>query len=144
MPEKLTCAPVSFRALRDGYDFASMGQDIGNEAYVSKKTGEVVVVSDEVEMDRRPDDLKRPGRYIALPSKSELDLDRDLVFAFVQQAMPEEAGHVAGFFGHSGAYGRFKDLLRHRGKLGAWHDFEERATDEALKRWCASNDIPLC
>jgi len=143
MSAKPACAPVSFSDLREGYDFASTGEEIGNEAYVCTKTGEVIVVSDEVEMDRRPGDLKTPGHFIALPGKVELDLGRDVVLAFVAQAMPEEADHVAGMFRRRGAYGQFKELLRHRHKLEAWHEYEDRATDEALRRWCAMNDIPL-
>lgn len=143
MPDKPPCAPVLLSELRDGFDFATMGSDFGNEAYVNTKTGAVIVLSDEVEMDTRPDDLKKPGRYIALPGKVDLDLGRELVLAFAAETMPEEHDHISAMFRRRGAFGQFKDLLRLRGQLEAWHDYENRATDEALKRWCAENDIPL-
>jgi len=51
--------------------------------------------------------------------------------------------HVVNVFRQRRAYSRFRDLLERRGKLTAWYEYEERATEAALRQWCADNDLPL-
>jgi hypothetical protein len=63
--------------------------------------------------------------------------------AFVAAELPDDYDTVAGFFRRRGAYGRFKDLLDARGKLQRWYEFENQATEDALRDWCADNGIQL-
>ena len=57
--------------------------------------------------------------------------------------LPDDYDTVTGFFRRRGAYGRFKNLMDTRGKLERWYDFEARATDAALRAWCAEHGIEL-
>jgi hypothetical protein len=61
----------------------------------------------------------------------------------VAEQLPDDYDAVAGLFRRRGAYGYFKELLDTRGKLAGWYDFENRATDEALRAWCADHGIEL-
>ena len=45
------------------------------------------------------------------------------------------------FFGSRGAYARFKQLLESEGVLEKWSKFEADSVEQALRDWCAENDI---
>lgn len=42
-----------------------------------------------------------------------------------------------------GAFARFKDLLDRHDSLDAWHQWEAEHTRQALRGWCADNNIAL-
>jgi len=46
-------------------------------------------------------------------------------------------------FSRRGGYARFKALLQRRHTLERWHDFEDRATERAMRDWCEANDIQV-
>jgi hypothetical protein len=46
-------------------------------------------------------------------------------------------------FRKRGAYARFKDLLHWKKALERWYDFENKATEAALREWCEVNDIVI-
>jgi hypothetical protein len=50
---------------------------------------------------------------------------------------------VRHFFSKRGAYPKFKALLARRGAIDRWHAFEAKATEQALRDWCALNDIEI-
>jgi hypothetical protein len=80
-----------------------------------------------------PEDLEESDRYLTVPHKNELDLGRNLALSFIAEEIPDDYNTMAGFFRRKGAYSRFKRLLEARGKLQRWYDFENRATEEALR-----------
>jgi len=137
---------VLWSKLLDAFEFTSFGVTVDCTAYVDLDTGSLYCVTDDkdLELDEdQPDDLETSDRYLMLPHKNDLDLGKDLVFAFVRQHLPGEFDKVAGFFHARGAYGRFKDLLDRRRALDAWYAFEEQATRNALKEWCDRHNIRL-
>jgi hypothetical protein len=93
------------------------------------------------DFDELPDDLVESDKYVGIPHKNDLDLGRDLVFAFMSVNLPDEYGKVRSFFSGRGAYARYKDLLESKGKLEAWHEFEKQSTETALREWCIENGI---
>lgn len=129
--------------LRIAIEFVSSAAPSENNAYISLDTGKIYWTSDvaDIEDEDQPEDLETSDRYIAVPHKNDLDLGRRLVMDFVEEAMPDATNTVAGFFRRKGAYGRFKDLLQTRGMLQRWYDFEDRATEDALRAWCDDSDI---
>lgn len=130
--------------LRDAFEFVSVGNSYDTSAYISLDTGKVYWVSDVVEdTEELPDDFETSDRYIAVPNQKQLDLGRRLVLSFIEQELPDEYEIVAGFFRRKGAYGRIKDLLESRSMLQKWYDYENHATDEALRGWCEENGIRL-
>jgi len=62
---------------------------------------------------------------------------------FARAFLAEDLDHVGEIFSRKGAYGGFKDLLARRGKIDEWHDFENEATNRALREWCSDNLIEL-
>ena len=86
----------------------------------------------------------RISRYVAVPSKHDLDLGRRLVQRFCDRMLPAElADRVDGLFRRRGAYGRFKDLLESHGRLDDWFAFEADETEAALRGWCETEGLRL-
>ncbi|HME21017.1 MAG TPA: hypothetical protein VKI44_06600 [Acetobacteraceae bacterium] len=137
--------PVSVNAeeLRSSFNFVSTGAPFEHSAYICLDTGKIYWHSDAVDLEEEepPEDLDTSDRYIAVPHKNDLDLGRRLVFAFIDQVLPDDSGTVAGYFQRRGAYGRLKDLLYRRGMLERWYEFENRTTEGALRAWCQENGI---
>jgi hypothetical protein len=97
----------------------------------------------EDEEEELLEDVEESAGYVSVPHKKDLDLGRRLVMDFVYRELPGDADTVEGYFHRRGAYSRLKDLLRTRGMLERWYEFEERATDEALRAWAEENGIRL-
>lgn len=136
--------PISYEKIRGAFDFVSFGRASENQAYLCLETGETYYRSELGDNEEPlPEDIDEPGKYLAVPHKNDLDLGRELALRFAQQRLPESYDTVRAFFGRPGAYARFKDLLDARGLLQQWYDYEEAATDEALRQWCQDNDIAL-
>jgi hypothetical protein len=63
--------------------------------------------------------------------------------AYGEQVLPRDFDDVSDMFDRRGAYGRFKQLLTRRRALQQWYDFEQQATERALREWCELNSIVL-
>jgi Uncharacterised protein family (UPF0158) len=135
---------VSATELRDAFEFVSASNMDEHSAYISIDTGKIYWVSDALESEEEnPDDLESSDRYIAVPHKRELDLGRHLVLAFARRELPHDYQTVIEYFRRKGGYSRFKALLHARGALERWYEYEDRASEEALLRWCEENGIQL-
>lgn len=137
---------VDHTEMRDAFEFVSIGGSLGAEAYISLDTGKVYLVSiegDVMEEDEIPDDFETSNRYIAVPHKTQLDLGRKLALRFTELELPGDLDTVEDLFRRKGAYAGFKRLLESRDALQRWYDYEERATEEALRAWCEDNGIQL-
>jgi hypothetical protein len=78
-----------------------------------------------------------------IPDKKELDLGKALVFDFARQFLPDEYDEIRRIFSKRGAYARFKDLLARTRALDRWYDFENKATEKALREWCEANGLEI-
>jgi hypothetical protein len=107
----------SFQDILDAYELVSVGGPITIEAYLCRQTGKIYVRSDDYEDpdEELPEDLEDGEKYIALPSKHDLDLGKHLVLNFARDILPDDFDRTRDIFGKRGAYSRFKDLLDHRG-----------------------------
>lgn len=117
----------------------------GDEAWVSLDTGEVHVRSEMVDpaLAPLPEDIDTSERYVPVPSMHTLDLGMQLVFDFVDAAMPDDEERVRTMFKRAGAYRHFSDLVAERGLTDRWHDFREAQTRAALAAWCAEHGLEL-
>ena len=88
-----------------------------------------------------PEDLGESDRYIAIPHKNDLNLGSDFALRFAAEQLPNLYSRVERFFRHRGAYAQFKDLLASEACLDKWYAFEAESTAQALKNWCAENEI---
>jgi len=134
---------MKYSDIEDAFLFVSAAPLFEHEAYLNKETGKAYYVSALGDSDELPDDLEDKDKYVSVPHKNDLNLGRDLVFDFVSADLPSELGQVRGFFNRAGAYARFKDLLESKDLLEAWYQFEQKATETALREWCKENNIRL-
>ncbi|MGO9742706.1 MAG: hypothetical protein ACLPN5_14590 [Roseiarcus sp.] len=133
--------PVQWSDLEDAYVFLS--GDGSATAFVNTKTGEIFLRSDLAGIDELPEDAEDSGDYLELPSRRDLELGTRLVMAFARDELPEHYDEIDGIFSRKGAYRRLKDFLERIGRLQAWYDYEEAATEKALREWCAEQGIDL-
>ena len=94
-------AIVDYDDLESALMWVSDGGLGGNQAYVALDTGKIYWTSEyndvEEEVDR-PDDLEISDRYVMLPHKNELDLDRDLVQRFATELLPKYSDEIDSIF----------------------------------------------
>lgn len=134
--------PASLKDLALVFEMAG-GDHYGEEAYIHLGTGENFVISEAAGIREGPEGMEESEEFIAVPSKRDLRLGRDLVLSFVDKEAPDQLEVVYDFFRRKGAYGRFKQWLHEQGKVDAWHAFEEEATEQALREWCEENEIEV-
>ncbi len=135
---------VTYEEISSAFEFVGAGPPMEHSAYICPDTGKVYWISESASIDDEvPDDLDTSDRYIVVPHKTELDLGRDLALRFAVQELPDSYEHIANIFRRKGAYGRFKHLLEEKGVLENWYEFEAEATEKALRKWCADNDIQI-
>lgn len=137
--------PVNFDDLLNAFMWVSGDASLQYEAYVSRLTGKVYCTGlDDFGIDEElPEDLGNEDRYVAVPHKNDLELGRDLACRFVEEHLPDSADQVYDFFRSRGAYTRFKNLLDRKGQLDHWHDYENAATEQALREWCEDNGLAV-
>jgi len=134
---------MKFDEIEDAFFFVSSASQFTNSALLSKETGEIFYISDMGDSDDLPEDIEDSDEYIEIPHKNELDLGRKLVLDFIAEECPEAMGRVHAIFKHKGAYSRYKEFLASKGLLEKWYEYENQRTKEALRQWCADNDIEL-
>ena len=135
---------VKYEDLQEAFDFVSSAAPMEHSAYISLDTGAIYWMSELNPLEEEvPDDLETSNRYIAVPHKNDLDLGSRLALRFAAEELPNRYAQIEGFFRHRGAYARFKELLAAEGYLDKWYAFEAKATESALRNWCAENDIQL-
>jgi hypothetical protein len=157
MKQKHECrAPLVL--LRD----VALEMDVLNEewtAYLNRRTGELITVTDEearaVEAGDESEDVPEWQRdllpkirevlesdeYLALPGKLEIHeyaiMERFCAGVENAALRDELLGAIRG----RGAFGRFKDLIRGRGIVEAWHRYRERALEAIAAEWLEAHGI---
>jgi hypothetical protein len=135
---------VEISELLEAVEFVSSVLTADAAAYVSRDTGDVYFVGTDIEPeDGLPEDLETSDRYVAVPSKQDLDLGRLLALRFAETHVPEHYETIFSAFARPGAYARFKDVLETHGQLAAWYEFENNAQQDALRDWCAAEGLEL-
>lgn len=131
---------IDWNELEGTVEFVSMG----HEAVLCRKTGKFLWHSDlEEDLDAWPDDAADEEKYLVIPDKKDLDLGKSLVLEFARQCLPGEFDEVRRIFSKRGAYGRFKQLLERKRALERWYEFENKATEKALKEWCKAHGLTI-
>lgn len=145
----VTTMPARFQDILDGFEFANFDSGGEHQALVCRRTGKVYwrLGSSDLDDDMNdadlPDDIEDGDKYIALPDKRELDLGKPLVLDFARAHLADHFSEVRDIFSRKGAYGQFRLLLARTGALDRWHDFEAKATELALREWCALHEIDV-
>lgn len=135
---------INLSDLEMAVEYISAGEGYGNEAYLSRATGEIFYHSELGDNEEElPGDIENEKKYVMLPSRKELSLGAGLAMAFVEAQMPSHLDVVRNFFQHKGAYGRFKAFLEQHSALDAWYRYESDALHKALQTWCKENGLTL-
>jgi hypothetical protein len=140
--------PVSFQEILNAFEFVSMSAGVGeHQAILCRRTGKIYWRSEFSDLDELndelPDDVEDDEQYIAIPDKRELDLGKPLVLDFAREFLPNDFDEVRYIFSKRGAYQKFRALLARRNAVDRWHDFESKATEQALREWCEFNSIEV-
>lgn len=136
--------PVRFKFsdIELAFDLVSM-VDGEQEAYLCLDSGDILYFSEVGESDDPPEDFEFSDRYIAVPTKRDLDLGRSVVTDFVDAHAAHVRDEVRDIFSRRGAYGQFKALLRRHGIEDQWHAFENHREAEEIRAWCHEHGIAL-
>ena len=132
---------VSFDELENAFYYVSGAQD-EYCVWISLETGHLHWESDD-QIEELPDDILDADKYLAIPSKYDLDLGNRLALKFGYTHLPNKADYIEEIFRKRGAYRRFKDFLHEEGQLEAWYAFELDAIRNALTEWCEQYSIDL-
>jgi hypothetical protein len=140
--------PTSFKDILEAFEFVGMSGSLGEHlAFLCRRTGKIYwhsEFSDVAELDDElPDDVDDEEKYIAIPDKLELDLGKPLALDFAREWLPGDFDEVRYIFSRKGAYRKFRTLLIRRNALDRWYEFESKATERALRDWCALNSIAV-
>ncbi len=140
--------PVSFRDIYKAFEFVSTNTGMGGQqAFLCRQTGKIYFYSEFSDLeefnDELPDDIEDEEKYVAIPGKRELGLGKPLALNFARESLPNNFDEVRYIFSKKGAYAKFKSLLMRRGAVDRWHVFESKATEQALRNWCAANAIAV-
>jgi len=148
--------PVKLSEVIDAMD--SQSDEIS--AYLNKKTGELVLLSEEefsaaeekAALESYPEwqrslirEARRileddEGRYIALPSKFDIDEYR-MMERFALSVDDEFSAELLAAVKGTGVFRRFKDRVARFGIEEDWYKFRAAKFKESAVDWCESNDI---
>ena len=78
-----------------------------------------------------------------IPGKKDLELGKTLVLEFARQYLPDEFDKIRRIFSKRGAYGQFKELLHRKRALDRGYEFENKATEDALREWCEAHGLTI-
>ena len=140
--------PTSFKDILEAFEFVGMSGSLGEHlAFLCRRTGKIYWHSEFSEVaelnDELPDDVSDEEKYIAIPDKLELGLGKPLALDFAREWLPGDFDEVRYIFSRKGAYRKFRTLLVRRNALDRWYEFESKATERALRDWCALNSIAV-
>lgn len=133
---------IEYDDLLSAFDWVNAGYLGDNSAFIHRETGAIHLSSNSVDLEEDlPDDIDDASLYVAVPHGSDLGLGKPLALAFTEQALPDSASEVAGFFRRPGAYQRFKELLARAHRIEEWREFERLETERALREWAEEEGL---
>ena len=132
---------ITFSDIESAFLFVSSAPYGMNSAVLCKNTGQILYQSEMSGVDETEEEDLDWNMCVEIPHKNDLDLGKQLVFAFVDEHIPDEYDRVYLIFRRRGAYGRFKSFLDSIDLLDTWYEFEDKRQKQALRKWCEENEI---
>ncbi|MFT6047006.1 MAG: hypothetical protein ACI9WC_002719 [Arenicella sp.] len=134
---------IKFSDVLDLFELVNFGWPFDHEGYICKVSGKTYFYSEFGDNEEElPDDIN-DEKYLAIPHKNELNLGMNLALDFIQKYVPTELEKVRSIFHSKGAYARFKSLLEDTGNIEEWYEFEAKHTEQALREWCAEQNLVI-
>ena len=121
----------------DDFEFAMdfISSDLfDNQAYIDTESGAIYCSGEGVE-EPLPDDIDENDKYLAIPTKRDLELGKPLALKFTALEMPDQIEDVYAMFRKRGAYAKFKHLLNTLELTEKWYVFEKSETQQAITDW---------
>ena len=91
LTEEPEAEPIKLSELVDAFEFVSVSDLNEHQAYICKRTGRIIFVSEGVDLKEDiefPDDPE-PTHYLQVPHRRDLDLGRRLALSFVAEELPD-------------------------------------------------------
>lgn len=137
-------AAIPYNDLHSAFNFVSAGAPYERNAYIAKDTGEVFHAAQIYDAYRRiPHDVDDDERYWSVPHRQDLDLGGRLELKFVAEHMPAQLAVAEEFFQRRGAHAKFHELVEKEGKQALWRQYEQHATELALRKWANEEGLAL-
>ena len=129
-------------ALRDIVEAMDVPND-GWTAFLNVRTGALVTQTDgdEIIGDEDDDVDLESEDYVQLPDRFDIDEYRMMQRFCMQVADERVRERLLRAIEGSGAFGRFKGLVRQVDQLDAWHAYREAAYEEIAVQWLRDNEI---
>lgn len=134
---------IKYQDLEYGFIFVN-AEEFDRVAYLDRQTGKIYTpVEGANNPEKLPEDVEGEERYLNIPEKKDLDLGIGLIMKFVSEYLPDSEDKVARMFSSREAHSKYESHLEHIGMLAKWQEFEGRAIEQALRNWCAKNNIEI-
>ena len=149
---------VKLNEIIDGLE----SQSDESSSFLNKKTGEVVLISDEelnaAEENEPIEDfpdwqqdqvriakeiIAETGDYISLPTKFDINEYRVMERFCLSLDDPEMSDLLYGSIKGSGAFRRFKDAVHKYDIADDWYKYRNDALKEIAIEWCRENNIEI-
>jgi len=135
---------IDIDELESAVMYVSVNGGMENDAYLNRDTGEIFYDAPDGDLaEDLPEIVADKTKYVKIPNERDLGLGIPLRLDFIRKHAPdsyEEAFHISR---RPKAYGRLRDLLERTGLIETWYKFQEEALHDALKQWCADNQLEL-
>jgi len=131
-----------------------------SSSFLSKKTGEVALITDEELNAARENEpigdfpdwqqgqvriakeiIAETGDYISLPTKFDIDEYRVMERFCLSLDDPEMSDLLYGLIKGSGAFRRFKDAIHKYDIADEWYSYRNKALKEIAIEWCREHNI---
>jgi hypothetical protein len=123
--------------------YMAVSSEYDNTVYIHKPTGKIYIDFDLGDNpEPLPDDIESDD-YVAMPSRVELGLGRDLAIRFTREHLEDNLDYVYDIFRRKGAFANFKYFLEKHNMLVQWHQYNEAAEDKAIREWCVENGLVI-
>ena len=150
--------PVSLRAVATEMDVFGDGYT----AYLNKRTGELITLSDEElsaaeeadddsgagldweeEIIAKAREVLESGDYVELPSK--VDIHEYAIIEEFYESVSDRylSAKLLNIIRGSGAFRRFKDAINLLNVEDAWYEFRDKAFERIAIEWLQENQIPF-
>lgn len=148
--------PIKLSDIIEAMDF----QSEESSAYLKKRTGEIVNITEEefqaAEAEDSLDDypewqidniktamdlLDNEEDYLSLPSKYDIH-EYEIMESFCHSIKDKEISEIlCRTIKEKGAFGRFKNDIRRYELSDEWYEYKDNALKEIARDWCKENNI---
>lgn len=134
---------IKFNDILELFELVNFGSPFDNGGYICTLTGQTYFHSHFGDNEEPlPGDID-DNKYLSIPHKQDLNLGINIALDFTHAHLPTAVEQVNSIFHRKGAYANFKSLLDKAGNIEAWYKYEAMRTEQALRLWCAEQNLDI-